>query len=366
MQPEAMTTAALRPQTEAELAAMIREARAPVSPVGGATRLRPGEGQGVRLDLSALSGVRLYEPEALTLVVGAGTPLAEVERVLAAEGQMLAFEPDRRHGSTIGGIAAANASGPRRVQVGACRDAMLGVRFVTGEGEIVKNGGRVMKNVTGYDLVKLMAGSRGTLGVLTEVSLKTAPIPPVSRSLVVAGLDAGAAVAALTAALTGPYDISGAGWLPGVGALVRLEGLEGSVDLRSRQLATHLAPFGTLAEADPAHWAAMVPNGAAPALAGGDLWRILCLPSEAPALLGRLPAPVAMDWGGTLLWVAMPEGALPDLGTSGAQAVRVSAGASAGAAHLPAVNPVVARLDAGLRAKFDPRGIFAGAAGKAA
>src|SRR5690606_8616066 len=111
-----------------------------------------------------------------------------INRILAAEGQMLAFEPDARAGSTIGGIAASNASGPRRVQVGACRDAMLGVRFVTGEGEIVKNGGRVMKNVTGYDLVKLMAGSRGTLGVLTEISLKTAPIPPASRLLALRGL----------------------------------------------------------------------------------------------------------------------------------------------------------------------------------
>lgn len=356
----------MRPQSEEELAALILEARAPLTPVGGATRLQPGEGQGMRLDLSALSGVRLYEPEALTLVVGAGTTLAGIEKVLAAEGQMLAFEPDRRQGSTIGGIAAANASGPRRVQVGACRDAMLGVRFVTGEGEIVKNGGRVMKNVTGYDLVKLLAGSRGTLGVLTEVSLKTAPIPPVSRTLVLAGATPDVAVAALTSALTGPYDISGAGWLAGTGAMIRVEGLKGSVDLRSQQLAARLADFGTLSEGNGAHWAGLVPASAGAGDDAGDLWRIVCLPSEAPALLARLPAPLALDWGGSLIWVAMPAGRIPDLGPFSGQASRVHAQPGAQALQLPAINPVVAGLNAGLRAKFDPRGIFAGAAGKAA
>ncbi|WP_312530655.1 FAD-binding protein [Paracoccus sp. (in: a-proteobacteria)] len=348
----------MRPESEIELAEIIRTAKFPVTPIGGASRLRPGEGQGSHIDLTGISGVTLYEPEALTLVARAGTPLAEINRILAAEGQMLAFEPDARAGSTIGGIAASNASGPRRVQVGACRDAMLGVRFVTGEGEIVKNGGRVMKNVTGYDLVKLMAGSRGTLGILTEISLKTAPIPPASRLLALRGLDPQTAIAALTEALTGPFDISAAGWLAGEGAVIRLEGLAGSVDLRSRAIGTSLARFGQITEVDPALAAQLVPSRAPV----GDLWRILCLPTQAPALLKALPQPLAVDWGGGLIWVALPEGELPVLPEFQGQATRMT---GQDPHDLPAMNPVVARLNDSLRAKFDPRSIFAGTSGHA-
>lgn len=348
----------MRPESETELAQMIREARAPLSPVGGATRLRPGEGEGLRLDMSALSGVVLYEPAALTLVVRAGTPLAQVQAALAAEGQMLAFEPDDRPGSTIGGVAAANASGPRRVTAGACRDAMLGVRFVTGQGEVVKNGGRVMKNVTGYDLVKLMAGSRGQLGVLTEISFKTAPIPPCVATIALPDLDAAQAVPALTAALTGPYDVSGAAWLPGQGALIRLEGLTGSVAIRRKALAQRLADFGTLAEGDPAAWSGLVPRGAPDA--AQDLWRITCRPSEAAALVGALPRVLALDWGGALIWAALPAGQLPVLPPWSGHAIRIT-GAAPGAHPVvhPAPDPLVARINASLRDRFDPRAILA-------
>lgn len=154
----------MRPDSEEALAACISDTREAVSIVGGGTRLHPGEGAGARLDVSGLSGIVLYEPEALTVVVRAGTRLADVQAALAAEGQMLGFEPLGAPGSTIGGVVAANASGPRRVQAGAARDALIGVRFVDGNGDLIRNGGRVMKNVTGYDLVKLMAGSRGRLG----------------------------------------------------------------------------------------------------------------------------------------------------------------------------------------------------------
>ncbi|AGT09425.1 FAD-binding protein [Paracoccus aminophilus] len=340
----------MRPESEEELAHILRTASAPVSAIGGGTRLWPGEGEGARIDMTGLSGLTLYEPEALTLVVRAGTTLEEVRRVLATEGQMLAFEPDARPGSTIGGVAATNSSGPRRVQAGACRDAMLGLRFVTGAGEIVKNGGRVMKNVTGYDLVKLLAGSRGALGVLTEVALKTAPIPPVSRTLALPGLGPEAAVAALTSALTGPYDVSGAGWLPGQGALIRVEGLEGSVDLRMTSLRERLRAFGEISEVESALWTQMVPREAE-----GDLWRIICHPSEVASLLKSLPAPLAMDWGGGLLWVSLPAGEVPRLPLFNGHAARAT---GATPLVLPAPHPVIAKLNADLRQKFDPRGIL--------
>ncbi len=172
----------------------------------------------------------------------AGTALAEVERVLAGERQRLAFEPPDLRGllgregvSTIGGVAAANAGGPRRVQAGAARDAMLGVRFVTGAGEVVKNGGRVMKNVTGYDLVKLMAGSAGRLGVLSEVSLKVQAVPEAEATLVGEGMGDEAGLAALRAALGSPFDVSGAARAEGR-SLIRVEGMTGSVAYRAGRL----------------------------------------------------------------------------------------------------------------------------------
>ena len=344
----------MRPENEADLAAMIRAANAPLRIRGGGTRLHPGE-DAPGLDMRGLTGITLYEPAALTLVARAGTPLAEIEAVLAAEGQMLGFEPDPRAGSTIGGVAGANASGSRRLSAGACRDAMLGVRFVTGTGEIVKNGGRVMKNVTGYDLVKLMAGSRGQLGAMTEIALKTAPIPPVRATLRLDGLDDAGALAAMVAALSGPYDISGAGRLPDGCVILRLEGLPGSVELRAQALSRTLQPYGqpeTVEGDADFHALRDFANGGA-----GALWRIVLRPSQAGAMLAQLPGRYAIDWGGALIWAEAPPGWAPAL-RPGERAVRVRGEA----ASLPAPDPVTARLNAGLRASFDPRGLFGGMA----
>lgn len=338
----------MRPETEEQVAEAIRAARAPLSVVGGATRLWPGEGQGARLETGALSGVVLYEPAAMTLVARAGTALAEIEALLASEHQMLAFEPDGRDGSTIGGVIAANASGPRRVLSGAARDALIGVRFVTGTGGIVKNGGRVMKNVTGYDLVKLMAGSRGRLGVLTEVSLKTAPKPPVSLTLTVAA-DAQAAIGAMVAALMKPLDISGAAWIGGRLGL-RLEGLPGSVEIRASMLRQLLSAHGGIAE-DGGIWREM-------AGFGGD-WRFLCRPTDAPAIIAQLPGAFSIDWGGALILARTPAEWRPGALPREARARRIAGGP---VLDLPEPDPVTRRIEDGIRERFDPHRILSGAA----
>ncbi|WP_134726143.1 FAD-binding protein [Paracoccus luteus] len=353
---------AAAPASDREVAALVRDAAAPLTAVGGGTRLLPGEGGGDRLSTAGLTGITLYEPAALTIVARAGTPLAEVQAALAAEDQRLAFEPPAAPGSTIGGVVAANASGPRRVKDGAARDSLIGVTFVDGRGDIVRNGGRVMKNVTGYDLVKLMAGSRGTLGVLTEVAFKTQPVPPSAATLALDGLDPARAVAVMTAALTGPWDVTGAGVLPSGRTILRIEGLAGSVAIRAGTLTQRLAPFGTVqvTEGD-ADFAALRQMPRDMAAGGGAVWRIVCRPSQAAALVAALPGPVALDWGGALVWAQTPPDWLPidlpgDL-PAGAFGVRVHGDP---APAFPAPDAAVQQLNDRLRAQFDPRGLFSG------
>ena len=357
----------MRPNTEAELAEILMTARGPLSVRGGGTR-GGGAVSGAVLETAGLAGVELYEPGALTLVVRAGTALAEVERVLAGERQRLAFEVPDLQGllghkgiSTIGGAVAANASGPRRVQVGACRDSLLGVRFVDGTGTVVKNGGRVMKNVTGYDLVKLMAGSRGSLGVLSEVSLKVQAVPEAEATLVGPGLDAGAAVAALARALGSPYDVSGAAWTPSLGALVRVEGLAGSVSYRAGEVLRLLGPGWEQVADGPALWSG-VRDVTAFAGQPGAVWRVAVKPSDAPgvlAALGEVVLDAVLDWGGGLIWLRVPGGTGARVirgALSGGHATRVRGGGDG--PDLPPEPLAVARLAAGIRAKFDPKGIF--------
>jgi glycolate oxidase FAD binding subunit len=340
-----------RPETEAELAEMIRATQSPFEIRGGGTRA-VGVIRGDVLETGALCGVRLYEPAAMTLVVGAGTPLAEVEALLAAEGQRLPFEPPAgwggATGSTIGGVVASNASGPRRVQAGACRDSLIGVRFVDGTGAIIKNGGRVMKNVTGYDLVKLMAGSWGTLGVLTELSFRVLAIPQAVATVVV-DCAAGEAPAILSKALGSPYDVSGAAWAEGR-ALVRVEGLSASVAYRAQNLCALLG--GRLEEVD---WA-MIRDLAPLAAQDGDLWQIALRPSQAADVAARLDAPLVMDWGGGRITARLPQGtdARAKLAPYTGHATRLSQGAGAFEPEPAAVHA----LTSSLRARFDPRGIL--------
>ena len=362
----------LRPESEAELVEVIRSASGPLSVRGGGTRGMAGPG--APLTTAGLAGPVLYEPGALTLVVRAGTPVADIETMLAAEGQRLAFEPmDHRPllgtggQPTIGGVVAANVSGPRRVNLGAARDFLLGVRFVDGTGMLVKNGGRVMKNVTGYDLARLMAGARGTLGVLSEVALKVLPAPESVATLALPGLDAAAAVPALSAALGSPWDVTGAAWTPDLGAVVRIEGFARSVAYRRERLAGLLGGFGevTVLEADP--WVG-IRGVAAWQGRDGDVWRLSVRPSDAPAVLEWLPGDTLLDWGGGLIWARVPEGTdLRAKLTVPGHATLVRAAPDT-LARLGAQQPepaAVAALTAGLRARFDPRGLFSPAVAEA-
>ncbi len=366
-----------QPESEEALARLVQDAARSGTRLrvrGGGTRPVGNPVEGEVLSTARLSGVELYEPGALTLVVRAGTPLAEVEAILAAERQRLPFEPmDHRpllgtHGEpTIGGVAAANVSGPRRVQVGAARDFMLGVRFVDGTGTVMRNGGRVMKNVTGYDLVKLMAGSWGTLGVLTEVALKVLPAPDASATLAVAGLDVGRAVQAMAAALASPFEVTGAAYDPERGTLIRIEGFESSVAYRAEALGTLLAGFGEVdIERDPrsiAHTWREVRDVLPLVDSTGDVWRLAVRASAAPQVAEKLdPSRLLLDWGGGLIWATVAPGTDVRAALSGipghATIMRAEDGTRRrfGAFH-PEAAPV-ARLTSGLRQRFDPHGIL--------
>ncbi len=370
----------IEPEGEAELAEAVAAARTPLRIRGGGTRPVGRPVAGEVLSTRRLSGIALYEPGALTLVARAGTPLAEIEAALAKEGQRLPFEPMDHRGllgtegtPTIGGVVAANASGPRRVQAGACRDSLIGVRFVDGAGTVVKNGGRVMKNVTGYDLVKLMAGSWGTLGVLTEVSFKVLPAPSAAATLTIAGLSDRAAMQALAEGLGSPFEVSGAAHLPSAATggpaatLLRIEGLESSVAYRAAELGRRLARHGTVAvETDRARvaetWAAVRDVGAFHGRAG-DVWRLSVKPLDGPAAASRLDAEaVVYDWGGGLVWALVPAGTdLRDriAGLAGhATLVRASEETRARIPPFPPEPAPLAAIAEGLRRKFDPKGIL--------
>ncbi len=355
----------MRPETEGQLAEIVAGLSEPVRIVGGGTR--GVAGPEAELSVAGLSGIELYEPGALTLVARAGTPVAEIEAALAAEGQRLAFEPMDHRGllgtegePTIGGVVAANISGPRRVQAGACRDFLLGVRYVDGLGQVIKNGGRVMKNVTGYDLVKLMAGSWGTLGVLSDVSLKVLPLAEAEETLCVAVDGAARAVEAMSGALGSPFDVSGAAYDPVAGRVaLRVEGFAGSVAYRVEKLRSVVGAHGevSIAEDSAGLWRD-VRDVAAFHGEPGDVWRMSVKPSEAPALADRLSANgVLFDWGGGLIWARVSEGT--DLRARlGDVSGHMTLVRGKGQAKFQPEPAPVAAISAQVRQRFDPRGLF--------
>ncbi len=367
------------PDSEADLASAVADSTDPLRIMGGGTRPVGKPVAGQVLSTAELRGIVLYEPGALTLVAQAGTPVSEIEATLAEEGQRLPFEPMDHRGllgtegePTIGGVVAMNASGPRRVQVGACRDFLLGVRFVDGRGTVVKSGGRVMKNVTGYDLARLMAGAHGTLGVLSEVSLKVLPRTASTGVLLLEGLGDADAVRALSMALGSPFEVTGAAHTTsGIdGApvtMIRVEGFETQVAYRTERLCCLLAEFGDWAvETDPdrtmAGWA-WVRDVEAFHGEPGDVWRLSVKPSDAPAIATGIDADgLLYDWGGGLVWLLVPEGTdlRVRLGDFPGHATLVRA-SEATRRSLDVFQPEPARLAAlsqGLRERFDPRGIL--------
>jgi glycolate oxidase FAD binding subunit len=379
--------------SEQEACGIIAEAasgRTPLGLVGGGTKADIGRPAQTAQTLSAagLTGITLYEPAEMVIGARAGTPLAEVVRTLAEKGQELTFEPpDYRPllGSsgepTIGAVAAANLSGPRRIMAGAARDNLIGVRFVNGRGELIKSGGRVMKNVTGLDLVKGLSGSWGTLGFLTEVIFKVLPRAERVATLVLRGLDDARAIEALCLALGSPFEVMGAAHLPaaldgeGARTLIRIEGFTVSIDYRLGELKRLLKRFGTAdvveGEAAAALWRAI--RDATPLAEPREraVWRVSTVPTEGPAVMARaaraLDARWFYDWGGGLIWIATSA-----TGDAGAAAIRAAIRPAGGHATLvrapaevraaldvfePLSEPLM-RITAGIKASFDPAGVL--------
>jgi glycolate oxidase FAD binding subunit len=402
----------LKVRDAADVEQVVRAALAseqPLEIIGHGTKRLIGQPMATNalLDLSALNAVTAYEPNELIITVQAGASLADVLSLIDSRNQQFAFEPvntSKLLGTpdigTIGGMIGAGLAGPRRIKAGGARDHLLGAHAVSGFGDSFKAGGRVVKNVTGYDLCKLLAGSWGTLAVMTEVTLKVMPRSESERTLVLRGLDDVAANRAMTAALGSPFDVSGAAHVPnsafravqGVLAdlatslgssqqavtLLRLEGITASAVHRAAALATVLAPFGPAQiledAASAAIWSSVrdvQPFAAGGALGAWPVWRIVCPPASGGALGERLArdsgGDVIYDWGGGLIWAALPP--KPD---AQAGLVRARVGAVGGHATLIRASEQIRRnvevfhpqasglasLSERVRHSFDPKNIL--------
>jgi glycolate oxidase FAD binding subunit len=331
------------------------------------------------LDLSDISGIVDYAPEELVITLRAGTPMREVEALLAQRNQMLAFEPPdlgpllgREAGQgTLVGAVMGNLAGPRRISAGAARDHLLGFSGVNGRGEAFKSGGKVMKNVTGYDLSKLLAGSWGTLAMLDQVSVKVLPAPDQTRTLMLLGLSDDAAVKAMCAAMGSSHEVSGAAHVDGRTAL-RLEGVAPSVEARLKGLRELLGgkmeELGTLESR--AFWREV--RDVVPFAAAQDaiVWKISCAPTEGAAVVTRVKAhrPAARafyDWSGGLIWLALPPSDDADqaivrgaLGGGHATLIRADEATRARSAVFQLQPPALAALTARVKESFDPKSIF--------
>lgn len=392
----------LKPNNEADLVEAVQWALAngkTFEVVGRGSKRNIGRPMAVthRLDMSGLSGVTLYEPEELVLVAKAGTPLAEIEQLLAANGQCLQFEPMNYapllgHGEERGSIAgalAANLSGPRRLKSGAARDHILGVRAVSGRGELFKSGGRVVKNVTGYDLSKGLANSWGTLAVLSEVTFKVLPSPPAVATLLLRGLDDGMAARAMAMAMGSREEVSATAHLPPsvawrfldgklggeAATLIRLEGFEPSVDHRLKQLQSLFSGAGELGLLDSEQsqqlWREV--RDVLPYVKSGDqraIWRVSVAPMAGHALVDEFRryggVDAFYDWQGGLIWMRMEADPEAEIlrklirkhGGGHATLIRATAALRAETDVFEPQAPALAALSQRLKQQFDPHSIL--------
>ena len=397
-------TESLKPESAAQVVDAVEWAAAeeqPLEVLGRASKR--GLGRPVQasrgLDLSGLAGITLYEAEELVLSAGAGTPLAEITAALTEKNQELAFEPPdlgpllggEAGAGSIGGVLACTLAGPRRIKAGAARDHFLGVSAVSGRGEAFKSGGRVVKNVTGYDLCKLMAGSYGTLAAMTDVTVKVLPAAEKTRTVLLLGLDDAGALAAMTRALGSAHEVSGAAHLPaalaagsdvsyvreagGAVTALRVEGTGPSVEYRCAALRRELADLG---ESEELHghnsavfWQEL--RDVRPFVTQPErlVWRISVPPQAGPqvvaALAGGEGALYYLDWGGGLVWLALP--ASKDGGHEAVRAALRDCGGHAtlirGPETLRAAVPVFQPQDSAMAALtkrvkdgFDPRRVL--------
>lgn len=398
-------TETLRPETPEQLREAVAWATSsdtPIEVAGAGTKRAYGRPcqTSYRLDLSGLAGITDYEPAELVMSARAATPLADVEAALAANNQQLAFEPPDfgpllsagAGAGTVGGAIACNLAGPRRVKAGAARDHILGFHAVSGRGEDFKSGGRVVKNVTGFDLSKLMAGSFGTLAVMADVNLKVLPAPERTRTVLVFGAEDGAAVKALAQALGSAFDVSGAAHLPadvaagsavdyvaGAGRPVtamRIEGTGASVDYRCQALRESLAESGETEELHSHNsgslWREVADAAYFTTEADSQVWRVSTAPGAGPRLAAEVRAETGgrayYDWGGGLVWLALPP--TPDAGHQVVRRALAAAGgghatllraAEAVRAAVPVFEPqddALAALSARVKDAFDPKRVL--------
>ena len=372
--------AVLKPATETELSDMIAAAQAPLEIIGSGTKRHLGHPvqAAATLDMSAFSGVIAYEPEELILDVGAATPLAEIERMLGQRGQQLAFEPPdwsallgAQGSGTVGGLVACNLSGPRRLKAGAVRDHILGIHGVTGAGNVFKAGARVVKNVTGYDMPKLLTGSYGTLAALTSVILKVLPAPETEETVVLTGLDDAQAVEAMSLAMQSACEVSAAAYVPGEAVYLRLEGIAPSVAYRRDQLGKVLKRGIEVmaAKTSAATWQAIRDGAMFADNPRHPLWRISVAPSDAPGMIrvlkDKLDIRYLFDWAGGLVWLEVPPSddaaaalVRSSFASGHATLIRAPEATRAAVEVFQPQAPALAALSGRVKDAFDPRHIL--------
>lgn len=383
----------LKPENETQVLEAVQWAVSgnakPLNIIGQGTKRGLGNpvNADVTLDMSLNTGITLYEPEELVMSARAATPVAEVQAALDEANQMLAFEPwSPQHlygndGGTIGGVFASAMAGPRRPLVGSARDHLLGFHGVSGRGEAFKSGGRVVKNVTGFDLGKLMAGSMGTLAVLTDVTFKVLPKAQKTRTILVFGAnDPGQA---MRDAQNSPYEVSGVAHLPhltaakstvsyvsaaGAGVTaIRIEGPAPSVEVRCKALRDLLSPYGEVEELHTSNTAILWGEIRDVAYFADDrqVWRISVAPNEGPAIVAQMEGEHYFDWAGGLIWLALDakddadvERVRGALSSGHATLMRAADDVRAKVGVFQPQDEGVAALMKRVRAGFDPHGIL--------